>query len=85
MNIGDQADESSEKWKATEDYNCGGAPGLLSLTEGELVMKIEQEKEGWVRVKNTQGQMGLVPLKSLGIDILLHSFRLTRIKMGFGE
>jgi len=57
--------KTSNKWKAKEEYNCGGAPGLLNLTAGDLVTKIGPEKDGWVEVKNRGGQKGSVPVEKL--------------------
>jgi len=61
------AGKTSSQWRATEGYNCEGAPGLLSLTAGELVTKIAPEEYGWVRVKNSRGQEGSVPVAKLVI------------------
>jgi hypothetical protein len=59
-----------KKWTVGTSYNAGGAPGLVSITEGEEVMELSAEIKGWTMIKKADGSEGSVPSKHLGNAIL---------------
>merc|ERR1712106_513295 len=50
------------KWKA-KLYS--GAPGQISLIEGEIVEEVKPAVNGWMTVRNTNGEEGPVPITHL--------------------
>ena len=57
---------SAKKWKAIKVYASSGAPGLLSIEEGEILIEVSPEKDGWIHVKNNRDEEGAVPANCLG-------------------
>ena len=60
--------------KAITRYESGGAPGLLSLSVGDIVTEIKPAENGWVLVRDKTGKEGSVPATHLSRLITKHSF-----------
>jgi len=58
---------TTTKWKA-KLYS--GAPGQISLKEGELVEEVSPSVDGWMTVRNTDGKEGPVPTSHLNSTTL---------------
>ena len=53
-------------WKATQDFDCYEAPDQINLKQDEDLVELIPDAKGWTRVKNNNGEEGLVRTKFLG-------------------
>ena len=58
--------DKSIVWIATQDYDCEEAPDQLNLQKDESYQELKADKKGWTRVRNNNGDEGLVKTKLLG-------------------
>jgi len=58
----------TKTWLAAQDYDCEEAPEQLSLKKDETLKELVPDKRGWTRVKNKNGEEGLVKTKMLVIQ-----------------
>jgi len=56
---------TATQWKANKNHDSHGFPGCISLTLGEIVVKIGPPENGWVKVKNDKNEEGKVPVDAL--------------------
>merc|ERR1711892_1367445 len=52
-------------WKGRQTRECLGAPNQIDLHKDEEVEEIEADEKGWTKIKNKQGDTGLVPTELL--------------------
>jgi len=49
-----------KKWLAAQAHDCEDAPDQISLEKNEELHELVPDKKGWTRVKNKDGEEGLI-------------------------
>ena len=63
----DPAEEASiRKFKAIFPFDSKRVFGQISLKDGEILVEVTPDREGWTVVKNADGKEGGVPTNCLG-------------------
>ena len=57
---------SIKKWKAIFTFDSNGVFGQISLKDGEILVEVTPDTEGWTVVRNADGKEGGVPTNCLG-------------------
>jgi len=56
-------------WIGTETRECFGAPGQIDIVKDERLEEITPDDKGWTKVRNKQGDEGLVPTQYLAKEM----------------
>ena len=62
----DSAKEEGKIWIGAKNHECFGADGQIDIHKDEELEEVMANVNGWTKVRNKRGDVGLVPTKLLG-------------------